>query len=249
METVTAQSFIRSLLEVDPTTRMSLTDALVHPWLDPSAPSGSGTTPSSGTARYARSRSLSDVSELSELSELPEDNDPPSMLSAEPSSDVMLGVHTLSLRSPPAPANGRARPPLERRSDVLARESEAEAAATATVAPSSPSTDNNNNNGGGSGGGIGTGKRPRSGSPADVAMSGESCDDDAAAGGGAAMETEPPSLSRAAKRGRRNGGRQSSSSSSSPPTAVGNGNGNGDRSSGRRVLRSRVAVTAGGSRR
>ncbi|KAH9988445.1 kinase-like domain-containing protein [Russula compacta] len=230
----TAQSFIRCLLEVDPTMRMSLTEALVHPWLDPSAPSGSGTTRSSATARYSRNRSLSDVSELSELSELPED-DNPSMLSAEPSSDVMLGVHTLSLRSP-APANGRPRPPLERRSDVLARESEAEAAATA--APSTPSTSTNNN------GGSSTGKRQRSGSPADVAMSGESCDDDAAA---AAMETEPPS-SRAAKRGRRNpGSGRQSSSSSSPPTVVGNGNGDG--SSGRRVLRPRVAGTTGGSRR
>jgi serine/threonine protein kinase len=39
-----AQEFIRRLLDVNPTTRISLTDALSHPWLSPSVPSGSGGT-------------------------------------------------------------------------------------------------------------------------------------------------------------------------------------------------------------
>jgi hypothetical protein len=80
-------------------------------------------------------RSLSDVSELSEL---PEDGErldvdgTPGWSSAAPSSDDMLGVHKLSIKSP---AQARTRPPLERRSKVLSRELEAEAEAAAASAP------------------------------------------------------------------------------------------------------------------
>jgi ser/thr/tyr protein kinase RAD53 len=228
-----AQEFIRRLLDVNPTTRMSLTEALRHPWLSPSAPSGSGGAGQESAAmQHGLERGLSDVSELSELTE---DNDhvgvngDASMVSAAPSADVMLDVHSLQINS-----NQRVRPPLERRSKVLARESEAEAEAQATtskaVASSSP---------------TGGAKRQRSetdntGSPVvDMAMTGGESGGDSD-GGAVAMdgvEAQP----RAAKRGRRNQDRQSAS----PPTAVGNGNDNGQG----RVLRSRVATAAGGGRR
>ena len=109
---------------------MSLTDALHHPWLSPSAPSGSGGGGAGQgltATQHGLDRNLSDVSELSEL---PEDNehagvngDAP-MFSAAPSIDVRFGVHSLQINSPQG-----GRPPLERRSKVLARELEAEAEA------------------------------------------------------------------------------------------------------------------------
>ncbi|KAI9455891.1 kinase-like protein [Russula earlei] len=225
----TAESFIRQLLVVDPRTRMSLTDACSHPWVNPSAATDNGTTRTSATKQYAMHRSLSDVSELSEL---PEEygariNDHASMLSAEPSSGVLLGVDSLAINSP-APA--RTRPPLERRSQVLAREMEAEAVAENAAAARA----------GVSGGG---GKRPRSeegphgsGSPVDVVTGGESGDSDVS-------KMEEDSQPRAAKRGRRAQDRQNAALV--PPTAVGNGSDNGNG----RVLRSRVAAAAGGSRR
>jgi len=232
-ELFTAQEFIRRLLDVNPTTRMSLTDALNHPWLKSSAASGSGGAAGESATQYDLSRSLSNVSELSEL---PDDderarlNGDASMLSAAPSTSDMLGVDSLQINSPQ-----RARPPLERRSKVLAREleAEAEAHAASSGATSSPQ---------------GGGKRQRSENYAggsavvDVAMvGGESGDSD---GGAAAMDVEPQP--RAAKRGRRNQDRQSASSS--PPTAIGNGNGNGNDSEGR-VLRSRAAAPASNGRR
>ncbi|KAI0282349.1 kinase-like domain-containing protein [Russula aff. rugulosa BPL654] len=138
----TAQEFIRRLLDVNPTTRMSLTDALRHPWLSPSAPGGGGAGQEPAVMQHGLDRNLSDVSELSALPEDDEHagvNGDASMLSAAPSTDVMLGVHSLQINTPQ-----RARPPLERRSKVLAREleSEAETQATATsqaAASSSPS--------------------------------------------------------------------------------------------------------------
>ena len=213
---------------------MSLTDALHHPWLSPSAPGGSGTGHEFASTQRGLERNLSGLSGLSELSALPEDderagvNGDVSMLSAAPSTDVMLGVNSLQINS-----SQRGRPPLERRSKVLARELEAEAEAqvsqaAAAGASSSPS---------------GGAKRPRSetdnpssGSPVvDAAMvtGGESGGD--SDGGAAAMDVVDPQL-RAAKRGRRNQDRQSAS----PPTAVA---GNGDGAQGR-VLRSRVAAAA-----
>src|SRR5712691_4584432 len=98
----TAYDFIRRLLEVDPSSRMSLTDALRHPWLDPSTESASDASQTSALARYTVGRSLNDVSELSEF---PEEDDhagangDSSMISAVPSSDDMLGVHALSINS------------------------------------------------------------------------------------------------------------------------------------------------------
>ena len=231
-ESLIAQEFIRRLLDVNPTTRMSLTDALHHPWLSPSAPSGSGGAgQESAASQHGLGRNLSDVSELSELSEDSEHagvNGDASMLSAAPSTGDMFGVHSLHINSPQ-----RARPPLERRSKVLARELEAEAeaqAATSGGASSSP---------------TGGAKRQRSetdntGSPAvDAVMTGGDSGGDSD-GGAAAMDVEPQV--RAAKRGRRNQDRQSTS----PPTAVGNGNGDGQG----RVLRSRgaAAATPGGRR-
>ena len=99
----TVQDLIRRLLEVDPASRMTLTDALRHPWLDPSAESVSDASETSALVRYNVDRSLSDVSELSEL---PEEDDHTgangdvSMISAVPSSDNMLGVHALNINSP-----------------------------------------------------------------------------------------------------------------------------------------------------
>jgi hypothetical protein len=207
---------------------MSLTDALSHPWLSPAVASGSGSTQSS-TMQPGLQRSLSDVSELSELPEdgerLDIDGDAP-MFSAAPSSDDMLGVHNLRIKSP---AQARTRPPLERRSKVLARELEAEAEANAAAASPRGNSGKRQRSGNG---GRGSG----SGSPVDAAMGGESGDSDAAR-----MEEEVP-RPRVAKRGRR--GENRGSASSSPPTAIsGNDNGTG------RVLRSRVAAPAGGPRR
>ena len=233
-ESLIAQEFIRRLLDVNPTTRMSLTDALHHPWLSPPAASGSGgggggAGQGSAGMQYGLHRGLSDVSELSELSEDNEHarvNGDASMLSAAPSTDAMLGVHSLQIDS-----SQRARPPLERRSKVLARELEAEGEAQAAASEAAASSP------------TGGAKRQRSetdntGSPVvDVAMTGGESGGDSD-GGAAAMDVIEPQT-RAAKRGRRNQDRQSAS----PPTAVGNGNdGQG------RVLRSRVPTTGGGRR-
>jgi serine/threonine/tyrosine protein kinase RAD53 len=233
-ESLIAQEFIRRLLDVNPTTRMSLTDALHHPWLSPSAPGGSvggGAGRELAATPRGLDHTLSDVSELSELPEEHEHagvNGDASMLSAAPSADDMLGVHSLQINS-----SQRVLAPLERRSKVLARELEAEAeaqAATSGAAASSP---------------TGGAKRQRSendntGSPAvDVSMAGGESGGDSD-GGAAAMDVVEPQA-RAAKRGRRNQDRQSAS----PPTAVGNGNDNGQG----RVLRSRVAAAPAGGRR
>jgi hypothetical protein len=208
---------------------MSLTDALSHPWLAPLTGKGiNGAPREPPTNRRGLERSLSDVSELSELPDDDEHgtgvNGDASMLSAAPSVDDMPGVHSLQINSPQ-----RARAPLERRSKVLARESEAEAEAqaAASAAASSPQG--------------GTGKRQRDSAAADVAMAGGESGGDSD-GGAAAMDVVEPQP-RAAKRGRRTQNRQSASAS--PPTAVGDGNGNGQG----RVLRSRVAAPAGAGRR
>ena len=234
-----AQEFMRRLLDVNPTTRMSLTDALHHPWLSPSAPGGSGSGGAGQESAVTQHGLGHNLSDLSELSELPEDdghaevNGDASMLSAAPSTDVMLGVNSLQINSPQ-----RGRPPLERRSKVLARELEAEAEAqaiTSGAAGSSP---------------TGGAKRQRSetennGPPVVdmviMAGGGESGGDSDS--GAAAMDVVEPQA-RAAKRGRRNQDRQSAS----PPTAVGNGNDDGNNGQGR-VLRSRIAAAAPGGRR
>ena len=214
---------------------MSLTDALSHPWLSPSAASTSGgAAREPPTSQHGLARNLSDVSELSELPDEDEHagvNGDASMLSAAPSSDVMLGVHSLQITSPQ-----RARQPLERRSKVLARESEAEAEAQAQQAGTSAAASSPQGT---------AGKRQReSGSPAgDVAMAGGESGGDSD-GGAAAMDVVEPQP-RAAKRGRRTQGRQSASAS--PPTAVGDGNGNGNGQG--RVLRSRAAAPTGPGRR
>jgi hypothetical protein len=234
-ESLIAQEFIRRLLDVNPTTRMSLTDALHHPWLSPSAPSGAGGAGQEPAAtQHGLGRNLSDVSELSELSEDNEHagvNGDASMLSAAPSTDFMLGVHSLQINS-----SQRVPPPLERRSKVLARELEAEAeaqAVTSGAAGSSP---------------TGGAKRQRSetdntGSPVvDMLMTGGESGGDSD-GGAAAMDVVEPQA-RAAKRGRRNQDRQSAS----PPTAVGHGSDNVNNGQGR-VLRSRVAAAAAAGRR
>ena len=117
----TAQDFIRRLLEADSTRRMSLTEALRHPWLDSSAESAGDASQPSALARYPIDRSLSDVSELSDLPE--EDNHggangDASTISAVPSSSDMLGVqgltsthpkmHALAVRSNGGPKSSRA---------------------------------------------------------------------------------------------------------------------------------------------
>ena len=245
---LTARDFIRCLLEVDPTKRMSLTDALRHPWLDSSATGASG----SGTA-HSPTMTGNSLSDVSELSVIPEDdhnisaNGDASMLSAAPSSDDMPGVGLLDISSP-AKAGTRRPLPLERRSNVLAREAEAEAhaapkeAAEAEAEPvasgSTPPSVNRNS------GNAGKRRRPESpgggSSPVDVAMGGgrESADSD-----DAAMEVEPHPP--AAKRGRRSPaqGREQQNAALPPTERNGGGNGSG------RVLRPRAAAPASGSRR
>jgi len=226
---------------------MSLTDALHHPWLD-SSTSGNGEAAFlSATTRDGIGRGLSNVSELSEF---PEDdlngaNGDASMLSAVPSSDDMPGVHDLNINSPP---QSRPRRPLERRSKVLARELAAEAEAEAeaqTAADAEPAASGATPPAVNRTGGYG-GKRRRAentggdGSPADVAMDGESADSDEAA-----MDVEPQP--RAAKRGRRSQDRQQDDGVSPPTVRNGGGGGGGDAPG--RVLRPRGAGPVGGSRR
>jgi serine/threonine protein kinase len=235
-----ARDFIRCLLEVDPTKRMSLTHALRHPWLDSSGAGGSGTSHSFTT--MGRHYSLSDISELSEFPEDDHDigaNGDASMLSVAPSSDCIPSVGLLNINTP---AKAHARRPLERRSKVLAREAEAEAQAVSKEAEAEPATSGstppsvNRNNGN-----AGKRRRPENsagGSPADVAMGGESADSDEAA---MDVEPQPP----AAKRGRRSQaqGKQQNAASAPPTERNGSGSGSG------RVLRSRAAGPASGSRR
>ena len=177
-------------------------------------------------------------SDVSELSELPEEhehagvNGDASMLSAAPSADNILGVHSLQISS-----SQRVLAPLERRSKVLARELEAEAeaqVATSGAATSSP---------------TGGAKRQRSENDnalftaVDVSMTGGESGGDSD-GGAAAMDVVEPQA-RAAKRGRRNQDRQSAS----PLTAVGNGSRNGNDNGQGRVLRSRFGAAAAAGRR
>jgi len=190
------------------------------------------------------------LSNVSELSEIPEDNHnisangDASMLSAAPSSDDMPGVDLLDISSP-AKAGTRRLLPLERRSNVLAREAEAEAhaapkeeaeaGAELVASGSTPPSVNRNS------GNAGKRRRPESpggGSSVDVAMGGrESADSD-----DAAMEVEPQP--RTAKRGRRRTAQSREQNAAFPPTER-NGGGSG---SGR-VLRPRAAAPASGSRR
>jgi serine/threonine protein kinase len=243
----TAQDFIRRLLEADPTRRMSLTEALRHPWLDSSAESAGGASQPSALARYPIDRSLSDVSELSEL---PEEDDhggangDASMISALPSSSDMLGVQGLNINSP---EKARARRPLERRSKVLARElaaeaeahpsPEAEAEAEAAEPAASASTPPTSNRNSGTGGKR---RRPESssggGSPGDAAMGGESADSDEAE---MDVDPQPP----ASKRGRRSQSKEQQAPGMPPTVKNGNGNGSG------RVTRSKAAGPAGVQRR
>jgi len=243
----TAQDFIRRLLEADPTSRMSLTDALRHPWLDSSAESAGDASQPSALVRYPIDRALSDVSELSEL---PEEDDhggangDASMISAVPSSSDMLGVQALSINSPD---KARTRRPLERRSKVLARElaaeaevhpsPEAEAEAEAAEPAASGSTPPTSNRNSGTGGKR---RRPESpgggGSPGDAAMGGESADSDEA---GMDVDPQPP----ASKRGRRSQSKEQQTPGMPPTVKNGNGNGSG------RVTRARAAGPAGVQRR
>ena len=241
----TSHNFIRRLLEADPTCRMSLTEALRHPWLDSSAESAGDASQPSALARYPIDRSLSDVSEISDLPE--EDNHggangDASMISALPSSSDMLSVHGLSIN---LTRKARTRRPLERRSKVLARELAAEAeahpspeaeaeAAEPTASTSTPPTSNRNSGTGGKR------RRPESssggGSPGDAAMSGESADSDEA---GMDMDPQPP----ASKRGRRSQSKEQQAPGIPPTIKNGNGNGSG------RVTRSKAAGPAGVQRR
>jgi ser/thr/tyr protein kinase RAD53 len=256
-----AQHFIRRLLDSNPATRMTLTDALRHPWLDPSAPSTSNTStdtaaaPRASATVSAASQNAVDrsLSEVSELSELPDDDleiemddnaaqmavGDVSMLSAAPSVDDMPGVDLMNITSP-ARRHPRSRAPLERRSQVLARELAAEAEAATAASPTTTNSNNNDNRKKGSGG-----KRPRPGnggrqsgpaSPDDVAMA-----DGAESDGGAVGADEQGPQRRATKRGRHSRGNESKSPS---PPSGGSGSGN---STGR-SLRSRNPG-AGGARR
>jgi len=222
---------------------MSLTDVLRHPWLDSSASSSRDAVFLSATTREGIGRGLSDVSEVSEFPEgdLVGANRDASMLSVVPSSDDMPGVHDLNINSL---LQSRARRPLEHRSKVPARELAAEAEAEAqTAADAEPAASGATPPAVNRTGGYG-GKRRRAentggdGSPADVAMDGESADSDEAA-----MDVEPQP--RAAKRGRRSQDRHQDDGVS-PPT-VRNGGGGGDAPG--RVLRPRGAGPVGGSRR
>ena len=241
----TAQDFIRRLLEADPTSRMSLTDALRHPWLDSSAESAGDASQPSALARYPIDRNLSDVSELSELPEEENHggaNGDASMISAVPSSSDMLGVQALSINSP---QKAQTRRPLERRSKVLARELAAEAevhpspeaeaeSAEPAASASTPPTSNRNSGTGGKR------RRPESpdggGSPGDAAMGGESADSDET---GMDVDPQPP----ASKRGRRSQSKEHQAPGMPPTVKNGNGNGSG------RVTRSRATGPAGVQRR
>jgi len=202
---------------------MSLTDALRHPWLDPSAESVSDASETSALARYNVDRTLSDVSELSEL---PEEDD-----HAGANGDVSMISAEIA----------RIRRPLERRSKVLARELAAEAethpspeadGAEPAASSSTPPTSNRNSGTGGKR------RRPESssggGSPVDAAMGGESADSDST---GMDVDPQPP----ASKRGRRSQDKEQQTPAI-PPT-VKNDNGSG------RVTRSKAAGPAGVQRR
>ena len=229
---------------------MTLTDALHHPWLNPSAATTSTSTdaatalqppPTTATAASENGAIDRSLSEVSELSELPDDGaefemddgqmnveGDISMLSAAPSVDDMPGVGLLNITSPSRP---RTRAPLERRSQVLARELAAEADADAAA---NANAKNKSKNGNGSGG-----KRPRPGSSGHLPASRSPVNDVAMAEGGEEEGTSTGAgggRPRAAKRGRRSGGDESKSPS---PPSSGNGNGTG------RSLRSRNNAGAG----
>jgi hypothetical protein len=105
------------LLEVSPAKHMSLTNALHHTWLDPSAIcGGGGITQSSTTTGDDLSPRLSDVSELSELPEDNQNDGDASVLSVAPPSDDMASVDSFN-SSEKVPT----RRPLERCSKVLMR--------------------------------------------------------------------------------------------------------------------------------
>lgn len=243
-----AQHFIRRLLDANPATRMTLADALRHPWLDPSAPPiASTSTTNNATIPTDTAPSEGGVdrtfSELSELSEIPDDGAEVemdddleaqpgadvSMLSAIPSVEDMPGVDSLNITSPARPRT-RPRAPLERRSQVIARELAAED--QAAVSPTTTNTNDNNDKK------QSGGKRGRqSRSPDDVAM---------VDGGGESDGEEEHGRGRhAAKRGRLSEGDESKSPS--PPSGTGNGNGNGNGT--RRSLRSRNGLAAAGTPR
>jgi hypothetical protein len=235
---------------------MTLTDALRHPWLDPSAPAIAST--STYTTAASQNAVHRDFSEFSELSELPEDDaeiemGDVSMLSAAPSVDEDVpGVDLLNITSPSRPRpHLRTRPPLERRSQVLAREMAAEVEAAAANSPTTTNNNDNNKKNNGKNGSGGKRARPEnsgrqsagSSSPGDVAMAEGGESDGAAAARGADVD-QLEQQRRAAKRGRHSRG--SKSKSSSPSSESGNGNGTG------RSLRSRnhgAGGPAGGARR
>ncbi|KAH9972479.1 kinase-like domain-containing protein [Lactifluus volemus] len=255
-----AQHFIRRLLDANPATRMTLTDALRHPWLDHSAlPLASTSTTDNATTSENTAASQDGVdrnfSELSELSELEMDDDDEdglaaqaggdvSMLSAIPSvDDNMPGVDLLNITSP-ARLRTRPRAPLERRSQVIARE----LAAEDQTGPDSPTTTTTNEKQSG-------GKRARTGStglgsPDDVAMAEGAGGGAGGAGGGGESDGEEEvhdgrRRRHVAKRGRLGEGIESKSPS--PPSGTGNGNGNGNGTG--RSLRSRNGPAAAGTPR
>lgn len=216
---------------------MTLTDALLHPWLSqtssnaaPAArapPTTSQPQPSppvptpNPAAAHALDRNLSDLSELSSLPDDAEVNAVDeevqrdvSMLSAVPSVDDMPRVHALNICSP-AQARVRA---LERRSQVLDRELAEEAEADEGVSPSAANAnvDANVN---------GSGKRTRDAAGSldgDVAMG-----EGGPASGPDSDGARAAQMPRAAKRGRRDADGQEL------PPPQGNGAG--------RALRSRNA--------
>ena len=153
-----------------------------------------------------------------------------STIFAVPSSDDMLGVHELSIGSP---GKAHIRRPLERRSQVLARELAAKVEAhpspeaePAALASTPPTSDRNSGTGG-------KRRRPESssggGSPVDAAMGGESTDSDEAG-----MDVDPQSPASSPGKEQQ--------TPAMPPT-VKNYNGSG------RVTRSKAAGPAGVHRR
>ncbi|KAI0047899.1 Pkinase-domain-containing protein [Auriscalpium vulgare] len=130
-----AIDFIRRLLDTDPTTRMTLTNALEHPWL---AEPAARPIPRSLTEISEESIDYSDTrvvtGEGSMLSALPSDGDIP-----------VAGVNSLTLQSSPQRAGpvGRvgSRARLERRSQVLALAEQQESQRDISASPENSAVD------------------------------------------------------------------------------------------------------------
>ncbi|KAI0058110.1 kinase-like protein [Artomyces pyxidatus] len=137
--------FVQRLLDYDPTTRMSLSDAQYHAWLAPPK--------QQETQTFVIPQGLSQTTDDSiEYPDLDSNGADASMASID---GAGLAMDSLNIQSSPAagpkgkqrePASNvpgafaRVRVPLERRSQVLAREAEEEARSKATSASASPET-------------------------------------------------------------------------------------------------------------